>query len=325
MSRLLNLGVSNLLSGGIINHGTADHYVSNLARQSLGMGLAELQDGQVHYFSKDKQILKRAAIQTASQLTYGTLRSYPRFLKYWEQVERDKYLKTKSQTSIANKNGHYYQLIQEQEAIAEKKNYSDTIVGNLVKDYLELSISKESSYYDANANKILHGEQYGIVKFVDLQPQIQISSKNNIILTTVQGRDYTRKEFISGGDVEISISGKITSKYPDIYPDTEVSKFLKLMQFKGVIDCDSTILKQFKVKQIIIQSYSLSPSDCRNVQPYSLSCIAVEPSEAVEVKIAREEEIDKSISDTNKWIQLVKFGTEVIDPASLLKISKLWI
>ena len=325
MSRLVNLGVSNLLSGGIINHGTAGHYVSNLSRQSLGMGLAELQDGQVHYFSKDKQILKRAAIQTASQLTYGTLRSYPRFLKYWEQVERDKYLKTKSQTSIANKNGHYYQLIQEQQAIAEKKNYSDTIVGNLVKDYLELSISKESSYYDANANKILHGEQYGIVKFVDLQPQIQISSKNNIILTTVPGRDYTRKEFISGGDVEISISGKITSKYPDIYPDTEVSKFLKLMQFKGVIDCDSTILKQCKVKQIIIQSYSLSPSDCRNVQPYSLSCIAVEPSEAVEVKIAREEEIDKSISDTNKWIQLVKFGTEVIDPASLLKISKLWI
>ena len=75
---------------------------------------------RVHYFSKDKQILK-GAIQTASQLTYGTLRSYPRFLKYWEQVERDKYLKTKSQTSIANKNGHYYQLIQEQQAIAEKE------------------------------------------------------------------------------------------------------------------------------------------------------------------------------------------------------------
>lgn len=325
MSRLLNLGVSNLLSGGIINHGTAGHYVSDLARRSLGMGLAELQDGQVHYFSKDKQILKRAVIQTASQLAYGTLRSYPRFLKYWEQVERDKYLKTKSQTSTVNKDGQYYQLIRDQQAVAEEKNYSDTIVGNMVQDYIELSISKESSCYDSKANKIITGEQYGIVKFVDLQPSVQISSKNNIVLTTVTGRDFTRKELVSGGDLEIVINGKITSKYPDIYPESEVSKFLRLMQYKGVLNCDNTILKQFKITQLIIQNYSLSSPECRNVQPYSLSCVAVEPSEAVEVKIAREEEVDKSISEVNKWIQLVKFGTEVIDPTSLLKISKLWI
>jgi hypothetical protein len=190
---------------------------------------------------------------------------------------------------------------------------------------LELSISGEGCYFDAKTGKTETNTNYGLVTFVDLQPQVQVSGKNNIILTTVQGRDYSRKEFISGGDLEISVTGKITSKYPDVYPEAEVSKFLKLMQYKGVIDCENTILRQFNISQLIILNYSLSPSDCRNIQPYSLSCVAVEPSEAVELKIAKEEEVDVAIKHSNKWIKLVKFGTEVVDPSSLLKISRLWI
>jgi hypothetical protein len=324
----MNLGglaKATLLSGGVISNGSVSGYVSDAARRALGMGLAEFQDGAVHYFSKDTQILKRALIQTTHQMAYGALRSYPRFLKYWEQVERDKYLKTQSQTSLANKTGQYYQLIQEQKAVAEKKNYTDTIVGRVVQDYLELSITSAGCYFDSKTGKIESNTNYGLVTFVDLQPQVQVSSKNNIVLTTVQGRDYTRKEFISGGDLEISITGKITSKYPDIYPEAEVSKFLKLMQYKGVINCENTILRQFNISQLIIQNYSFTPSDCRNIQPYTVSCVAVEPSEAIELKLAKEEEVDVAIKHTNKWIKLVKFGTEVVDPSSLLKISRLWI
>ena len=68
MNRLLGIGISTLLSGGIIGNGTLGGYLSNAARQALGMGLAELHDGQVHYFSKSHNILKRALIQTVSQL-----------------------------------------------------------------------------------------------------------------------------------------------------------------------------------------------------------------------------------------------------------------
>ena len=289
------------------------------------MGLSQFTDGQVQYFSKDKLILKRALVQTASQLAYGMLRSYPRYLKYWEQKERDKYLQTKSQTSIANKTGQYYQLIGEQQAVAKKKNYSDSIVGRVVQDYLELSIGTEGMYFDAESGKIEPNSKYGLVTFVDLQPGVQVSSRNNIVLTTVQGRDYTRKEFVSGGDLEISISGKITSKYPDVYPEAEVSKFLKLMQYKGVIECDNTILRQFKVDKLIVLNYSFPASDCRNIQPYTLSCVAVEPSEAVELKLASEEKVDTAIKHTNKWIKLVQFGTKVVDPSSLLTLTKQWL
>lgn len=322
---IINIGLGTLLSGGIISHGSADSYVSNIARKSLGLGLSQFQDGSVRYFSKDKEILKRAAVQTASQLAYGMLRSYPRYIKYWEQVERDKYLKNKSQTSRANVSGQYRQLIDRQQALAEEKKHTDAIVGEIVKDYLELEIPGEGSYFDYQSGKVEQNSKYGLVKFVDLQPVVQVSSKNNVILTTVQGRDYTRKEFVSGGDLEISITGKITSKYPDVYPEVELSKFLKLMQYRGVINCDNTILRQFKITRLIVLNYSLNSSDCRNIQPYTLTCIAVEPSEAIELKIAGQEEIDRSISDVNKWLQFVRFGTRVIDPSSFIQFTKQWI
>ena len=321
MSRLLQIATSTLLSGGVVGGGSWMGYISNATRQAIGMGLAELSEGQVHYFSKHHDLLKRAAIQIVSQTAYGMLRSYPRYLKYWEQRVRDKYLETQSQSSLANKTGQYYKLISEQQAVAQKKNYTDSIVGRTVADYLELSISKEGKYYDNKECKVEPNTKYGIVTFVDLGPQVQVSSKNNILLTQVQGRDYTRKEFISGGDMEITINGKITSKYPDVYPEAEVSKFVKLVQYKGVIDCDNTVLRQFNISRLIILGYTFPHTECRNVQPYTLNCVAVEPSEAVELKIAEAEVVDTAIKHTNKWIKWVKFGTEVIDPASLLKFA----
>ncbi len=325
MSRLINIGKSILLSGGILGGGSLSGYISEAARLALGMGLAELEDGAVHYFSKDKEILKRAAIQYGSQLAYGALRSYPRFLQYWEQKERDKYLQTQSQTSLANKTGQYYQLIKEQQAVAQKKSYTDSIVGRVVADFLELNIGGEGNYFDTKTGKVESNQKYGLVTFVDLQPVVQVSSKNNIVMTQVQGRDYTRKEFVSGGDLEVSINGKITSKYPEVYPEAEVSKLLKMVQYKGVIECDNTILSQFNISKLIILNYTLPATDCRNIQPYSLNCVAVEPSESVQLKLAAQEEVDIAIKHSNKWIRYTRIGAEVIDPASLLKVSKLWI
>lgn len=324
-SRWLNIGASALLSGGLLSHGGLGGYISDAARRAIGLGLAEFQDGTVHYFSKHTDVLVRAVIQTVSQAAYGTLRSYPRYLKYWEQQVRDKYLQSASQSSLANKTGQYYQLIKEQQAVAEQKNYTDTIVGRTVADYLELSIGKEGTYYDPQSGKVESNSKYGLVTFVDLQPHVQISSKNNIVLTTVQGRDYTRKEFVSGGDMEFTVNGMITSKYPDVYPEAELSKFLKLIRYKGVIQCDHTVLRQLKISQLIVLSYSLPAATFRNIQPYTLQCVAVEPSEAIELISKDAEVVDEAIDHTNKWIKWVRFGADVVDPASILKLNRLWL
>ena len=102
MSRLWNIGKSILLSGGIINNGSLGGYIGNATRKALGMGLSELQDGKVHYFSKNTEILKRAGIQLALQLAYGELRSYPRVSQSWEQRERDHILQNLYTKSISN-------------------------------------------------------------------------------------------------------------------------------------------------------------------------------------------------------------------------------
>ncbi len=319
MSRLWSIAGSILASGGILGAGSIGGYIGDTARRALGAGLSSLTDNGVYYFSKDKEILKRALIQVPSQLLYGAIRSYPRFMQYWEQKERDKYLQTKSQTSLANETGQYFKLIEEQKAVAKEKNYTDTIVGRTVSDYLELTIAKEGNFYDSKEAKVKPNSEYGEVLFVDLQPMIQISSKNNVLLTKVQGRDFSRKEFISGGDYEISISGKITSKYPDVYPEAELSKFLKLMQFKGVIDCDNTILRQFNIEQLIVLNYSLPATQYRNVQPYTLNCVAVEPSEAIELKNAEAEKVDEALKYANKWIKIINIGGEYVDPSSFMK------
>ena len=325
MSRLINMVGSSLLSGGLIGNGSVSGYVTNATRAALGMGLSEFQDGEVHYFSKDREILKRAAIQTSSQAAYGLLRSYPRYVKYLEYKQRMINLQTNSDSSIVNESGQYSQLIKEQQVIAKRKNYTDSIVGRTVQDYLELTISKGGTYYNNKEGKVEPNSKYGDIVFVDLQPQVQVSSRNNIIMTTVQGRDYSRKEFISGGDLEFTIAGKVTSKYPDIYPEAEVSKLLKLMQYKGVVDCDNTILRQLNITQLIVLNYSLQPSSCRNIQPYTISCVAVEPSEAIELQTADQERVDQSLKYTNKWLNIVTSASDIIDPASLLKISKLWL
>ena len=324
MSKLLKIAKSTLLSGGIISHGSMNNYIADATRRAIGMGLAHFQDGRVHYLGKNVNLLERGLIQTAHQLVYGALRSYPRYLLYWEQKVRDQYLQTQSQSSLANKTGQYYQLIKEQKAVAAEKNHTDTIVGRMVQDYIELNVPATGQYYDQKAGELVDNASFGASLFVDLQPQVQVSSKNNVVLTTVQGRDFTRKELVSGGDYEITINGKITSKYPDVYPEAEVSKFLKLMQYRGVLTCENTILRQFNITQLIVLNYSLGTTDYRNIQPYSLTCVAVEPSEAVSVRLAAEEVVDKAIKHTNKWIKWVKLGAQVVDPSSLLKFSP-WV
>lgn len=147
MGRLIQIAASTLLSGGILNHGSLGGYISNATRLALGMGLPGLQ-GRRYITSPGTMTCSNGAIQVASQTAYGLLRSYPRYLKYWEQQVRDKYLQTQSQSSLANKTGQYYQLIREQQAVAQKKNHIDSIVGRTVADFLELSISEEGKYYD---------------------------------------------------------------------------------------------------------------------------------------------------------------------------------
>lgn len=120
--------------------------------------------------------------------------------------------------------------------------------------------------------------------FWDLGPMVQVQSSNNVVLTKVQGRDFSRKELISGGDVNFTVTGKIVSNYPDVYPYALVSKFITLMQHKGVLHVSNLMFQQFNVTQVLIKDFQMGQNEgFKNVQPYSFTCVGVEPNEAVQV------------------------------------------
>ena len=136
---------------------------------------------------------------------------------------------------------------------------------------------------------------------IDLAPQIRVQSTKNVILTKVQGRDYTRKELVSGGDLCFSVSGEIVSNYADIYPERDVQKFINIMQHNGIVSVKNLIFGQFKVNNVIIQNFQLETPKYQNIQPYSFTCVAVEPSESVQIVDDTLEAIDFQIQASSTW------------------------
>lgn len=118
---------------------------------------------------------------------------------------------------------------------------------------------------------------------IDLLAQVTSSSSKNLIQTKVQGRDFTRKELISGGDIVFSISGKLVGRMGE-YPSDAVKKLIQLSQYKGVVKVNNFIFDQYNVREVIITSMNLGQIDNYNEQPYTMECVAVEPDDAVKLE-----------------------------------------
>jgi hypothetical protein len=138
------------------------------------------------------------------------------------------------------------------------------------------------------------------VFLVDLTPKISLNSSKNVVLTQVQGRDYTRKELVSGGDLKFNVSGSIVSDQEGVYPTEAVKRFLKIMQYQGIINVNSFSFGTLGVTRIIIQDFSLDSPEYKNIQPYSFSCVAVEPNDAIKLSGDTIAIINDTIS-TSTW------------------------
>lgn len=112
----------------------------------------------------------------------------------------------------------------------------------------------------------------------DTTALINLSSDKELILTRVTGRDYSRKELVSNGDLNFSVSGHITSRIPDIYPSSEVQKFRQIMQYKGIIEVNNEFLDQWGIKKIVIKSFNLPSSEGNKaIQDYSFEAVGLQP------------------------------------------------
>lgn len=118
---------------------------------------------------------------------------------------------------------------------------------------------------------------------IDLAPRISMSSSKNLVLTQVQGRDFSRKELVSGGDMTYSVNGAIVSDIEGVYPAEAVKRFVKIMQYNGIINVNHFTFGLLGIKKIVIKDFNLDTPEYKNVQPYSFSCVAVEPDDAIVV------------------------------------------
>lgn len=112
----------------------------------------------------------------------------------------------------------------------------------------------------------------------DTTAMVSVNSDKNLILTQVQGRDYSRKELVSNGDFVFTVSGRICSELPDVYPEEEVQKFKQIMRYKGVVEVNNQIFDQFDIDRVVIQNFSIQSREGeKSQQEYTFTCVGLQP------------------------------------------------
>ena len=157
----------------------------------------------------------------------------------------------------------------------------------------------------------------------DTAALVSIDSDKNIILTRVQGRDYSRKELVSNGDINFSVSGTICSNMPDVYPEEEVKKFIQVMQYKGVVEVNNQMLDQFGIRKVLIKNFNLTPREgYKSSQQYSFTAVGIQPDKEVMVNedaitIINQELVNTTTNDEDSWSKLLKDKVEGLKNSSV--------
>ena len=160
----------------------------------------------------------------------------------------------------------------------------------------------------------------------DTTALLNVSSERNVLLTKVQGRDYTRKELVGNGDVRFSVSGHICSNLPEVYPREEVQKFIQIVNYKGVVEVNNPIINQFGIKKVVILNYSLpSREGFKSQQDYSFEAVGIQPDKEISVLQDTITIINQEINkeDTSSaWSKLLKTKLDNLKGVSVDAVSQ---
>lgn len=165
---------------------------------------------------------------------------------------------------------------------------------------------KRSQVYQKNAIA-----QCDHLVWFDCTAIVSVDSQKNLVITPVQGRDYSRKELVSNGDINISVSGFITSAYPDVYPAEEVKKLRQILRYKGVIKVNNQILDGWDIDKIIIKEFNFPQEEGgKAIQKYSFTAVAVQPVKLSEVEEDAigiiKQPFDIEVKPKNKWQDMLE-------------------
>jgi hypothetical protein len=110
-----------------------------------------------------------------------------------------------------------------------------------------------------------------------------VTQTKNIVTTAVQGRNGTVKEFVSDGDYQISVVGRIVSAEADMFPFDEVTRFLALLKRQEPLEVVSPFVQLFGVYELVVTSYTLAQEEgMENVQTFSFDAVSETPVDLIE-------------------------------------------
>lgn len=143
-----------------------------------------------------------------------------------------------------------------------------------------------------------------ITEFIDLSAIITVSQKKNILMTKVEGRSRTRKEYISGGDFIVNVSGVVLSDKAEVYPTEKVQALRHMLTTEDVLSVESPLLTRFGIDGLIVIDFKLTQGQgTSNQQAYSFTAVH---EHAIEVRQTEEAEkltaMQAALKAVNEWV-----------------------
>lgn len=123
-------------------------------------------------------------------------------------------------------------------------------------------------------------------KVIDVQATVfqqvllEIHQPKNIVITVIQGRDKSVKEFINNGDYNVTINAKLVGKDANVPPIDQIKQLIKIKDAKVEIPVSSNILNYFGIYSLVIMESTFKQVEgTRNVMDVTLNCLDEVPFE----------------------------------------------
>lgn len=141
---------------------------------------------------------------------------------------------------------------------------------------------------------------------------VSVNQPKNIVMTNINGKNGTRKEFFSNGDYEIKIEGEICSDHPDIYPMTEVAILRDIINSPEPITVICPHLLIFGISTLVITGADFPQNEgYYNTQKFSISAVSHQPVD-IYIELSAKElaknksRLDGIIQNVNEKITEIK-------------------
>lgn len=285
--------------------------VSGYAIRTLSNKMDEIINGkrQVRfYYRRDNrsffQVLVDSALQYASTELKNAMYKAVRDKFQKQRIEEyGNLVKDRRKTNLVNNGTLQIKKYGEINVVDINNNiktiHCQDVFGNNCHDGLMLKIpTKNKIKYTRYQNHVWHYDTVSVsaqndiestfeAKYLvwnDATSMITFQSNKNTIITPVVGRDYSRKELASNGDIKFSVSGHILSGMAEVFPTEQVQKFIQIMQYKGLIEINNILLDQFGIEKILVLDFSITPLEGTKSQvDYSFNAIGIQPRHEIEI------------------------------------------